>query len=238
MVGWSLPSGYHSTGFAANIISNDDYFFNGMLQADYVAVHSNDNATILLESAPQYPVLATQSAGFMYEIKQVCPNCTVTTDNFSVSQLVSGANVAATVNTLQKNPNTNWLVATFGGLISPQLATAVKAAGFSSLKAVDADGTATNLQMIKSGQLLVADLALPEGYLGWLAVYDGLVAASGKTVPRYPAPANTTVPGHPDVQVAGLPIKFLTAADISNPNEPYNPVPNYQQQFKKLMGIG
>jgi len=237
-VGWSLPSGYHSPGFAANIISNDDYFFNGMLQADYVAVKSNDNATILLESAPQYPVLATQSAGFMYEIKRVCPNCTVNTDNFSVDQLVSGANVAATVNTLQKNPGTSWLVATFGGLVSPQLATAVKAAGFSSLKAVDADGTASNLQMIKSGQLLVADLALPEGYLGWLAVYDGLVAASGKTVPRYPAPANTTVPGHPDVQVGGLPIQFLTASDITNPNQAYNPIPGYQQQFQKLMGIG
>jgi ribose transport system substrate-binding protein len=237
VVAWSIPAGYHTSGFAANIISNDDYYFEGMLEADYVAVQTNGKANILLESAPQYPVLATQSAGFNYEIKQVCPSCTVTTDNFSVPQLASGANVAATVNTLQRNPTTNWLVATCGCLITQQLATAVKSAGFSSLKAIEADGTASNYQLIKSGQLVVADIALAEQYLGWLAVYDGLLAASGKTVPAFPAPPYSTVPGHPDTLTSGLPIQILTAADISNPNEVYDPIPGYQQQFEKLWGI-
>jgi ribose transport system substrate-binding protein len=238
VVAWSLPSAYHSPGIAANIISNDDYFFEGVLEADYVAVQSNDSGTFLLESAPQYPVLATQSAGFMYEISRVCPSCTIVTDNFSVDQLASGANVAATVNTLQKNPNTSWLVATCGCLITQQLATAVKSAGFTNLKAIEADGTAANYQLIVTHQLVVADIALAEQYLGWLAVNDGLVAASGKTVPTYTSPAYTTIPGHPDIQVSGLPIQILTAADISNPNTVYDPIPGYQKQFEKLWGLG
>jgi ABC-type sugar transport system substrate-binding protein len=238
VVAWSIPEPYHATGFAANVISNDDYYFNGVLEADYVAAQTNGHAHVLLESIPQYPVLATQSAGFEAEFAQVCKGCTVTVDNFSVPQLASGANVAATVSSLQKNTNTNWLAATCACLISQPLATAIKAAGFGSLKAVEADGTSTNYQLMKTHQLVYADLALAEPYLGWLAVNDGLLALDGKTVPAFKAPPLSTIPGHPDAQVAGLPIQFLTAADITNPNTPYDPIPGYQAKFLKLWGLG
>jgi hypothetical protein len=174
----------------------------------------------------------------MYEYARVCTKCTITTDNFSVEQLGSGANVQATVSSLQKAPNTNWLVATCGCLITQQLATAVSNAGFKSLKAIEADGTSANYLLMKQHELVYADIALAEQYLGWLAVNDGLLALDGKQVPRFKAPPNTTIPGHPDIQVSGLPIQILTAANISNPNTVYTPIPNYQADFKKLWGLG
>jgi ABC-type sugar transport system substrate-binding protein len=238
VVAWSIPEPYHAPGFAANIINNDDYYFGGVLEADYVAAQTNGHAHILLESAPQYPVLATQSAGFLAEYKKVCTSCTITIDNFSVDQLGSGANVAATVSSLQKAPSTNWLVATCGCLVTQQLATAVKAAGFSSLKAIEADGTSTNYGLMKTHQLVYADVALAEQYLGWLAVNDGLLALDGKTVPAFKAPPYTTIAGHPDVQIGGLPIQILTAANIQNPNTVYDPIPGYQAKFMKLWGLG
>ena len=238
VVAWSIPEAYHAPGFTANLISNDDYFFQGMLEADYVAVQTHGHANVVLESAPQYPVLATQSAGFNYEFPKVCPGCQVTTDNFSVPQLVSGANVTATVSTLQKDPKADWLVATCACLISQQLATAISNAGFTGLKAIESDGVAANYQMMRNHQLIAADIALAEHYLGWLAVNDGLLAMDGKPVPKFPAPPNTTVPGHPDVLVSGLPIQILTPSDVPGPNQVYTPVPNYQAQFKKLWGLG
>jgi ribose transport system substrate-binding protein len=238
VVGWSIPEAYHAPGFAANVITNDDYFFYGVLQADYVSVETNDNAHVLLESVPQYPVLATTSAGFEYEFKRACPKCTLTTDNFSVQQLIAGDNVAATVASLQKAPNTDWLVGTFGGLITPQVASAVKAAGFTKLKAIEASGTASNYQMIKTHNLDAADVALPSDYLGWLAVNDGLLALDGKKVPQFKQPANTSIPGHPDILVAGLPTQILTAADAPTSSAGYTPVPNFQAKFKALWGLG
>jgi len=238
VIAWSIPENYHPAGFGANLITNDDYFFQGMLEADYVAVKTHDHANVILESVPQYPVLATQSAGFNYEFPKVCPGCQETTDNFSVSQLASGANVSATVSTLQKDPKANWLVATCACEITPELSTAIDNAGFKSLKAIESDGVAVNYQMMKNHQLIAADIALAEHYLGWLAVNDALLALDGKTIPKYPPPPNTTVPGHPDVLVAGLPIQILTPSDVPNPNQVYTPIPNYKSDFEKLWGLG
>ena len=238
VVGWSIPEAYHAPGFTANVITNDDYFFYGVLMADYVSAETNGDAHVLLESVPQYPVLATTSAGFNYEFKRACAKCTVTTDNFSVQQLIAGDNVSATVSSLQKNPDTDWLVGTFGGLVTPQVASAVKSAGFGKLQAIEASGTSSNYEMIKAHNLDAADVALPSDYLGWLAVNDGLLALDGKTVPQFKQPANTSIPGHPDILVAGLPTQILTAADAPTGSAGYTPIPNFQEQFKKLWGLG
>jgi len=238
VVGWSLPQAYHGAGFAANLITNDDYFFYGVLMADYVSTETNGKAHVLLESVPQYPVLATTSAGFTYEFAKVCPKCSVVTDNFSVQQLIAGDNVSATVSSLQKAPDTNWLVGTFGGLITAPVASAVKAAGFSKLQAIEASGTSSNYQMIKAHNLDAADVALADGYLGWLAVNDGLLQLNGKKIPSFKQPANTSIPGHPDILVAGLPTEILTAADVPTGNSDWVPVPNFQAKFKKLWGLG
>lgn len=237
LVAWSIPTGYETSPFTANLISNDDYFFDGVLEADYIAVQSQGNAKILFEGVPQYPVLASEASGFNYEIAQACPKCSVTSLDFSVQQLGAGDNVSATVSALQKTPGITWMAAAFGGLVTPQIASAVSAAGFGSLKAIEQAGTQSNFQMIANHQLDVADIGLPTSYLGWLAVNDGLLALSGQSIPKFTAPANTTIPGHPDILVSGLPTQIITAADAPTGSDGFNPIPGFQAQFQKLWGL-
>jgi len=238
LIAWSEPTGYESPPFTANLITNDDYYFDGILEADYIAVQTHDHGKILFEGVPQYPVLASEAAGFKSEIGKVCPKCQVTSIDFSVQQLIAGDNVASTVAALQKDPGITWLAAAFGGLVTPEVASAVKAAGFTKLQAIEQAGTQSNFQMIADHELDAADIGLPTDYLGWLAVNDGLLALDGKSIPKFPGPANTTVAGHPDVLVAGLPTEIITAADAPTGSAGFNPIPNFQAQFKKLWGLG
>lgn len=238
LVAWSIPTGYESSPFSANLITNDDYYFQGVLEADYIAVQTHDAGKVLWEGVPQYPVLASESQGFNWEIKRVCPKCTVTSVDFSVQQLIAGDNVQATVTALQQHPGISWMAAAFGGLVTPQVANAVKAAGFGSLKAIEQAGTQSNFQMIAAHQLDAADIGLPTDYLGWLAVNDGLLALDGKAIPKFKPPAYTSIPGHPDVLVAGLPTQIITASDVPTGSAGFTPIPGFQSQFKKLWGLG
>jgi hypothetical protein len=129
-------------------------------------------------------------------------------------------------------------VGTFGGLVTPQVASAVKSAGFGKLQAIEQAGTAANYEMIKAHSLDAADIGLPDAYLGWLAVNDGLLKLDGQTIPKFAQPANASIPGHPDILVAGLPTQILTAATAPSGSAGWTPIPNFQAQFEKLWGLG
>lgn len=237
VIGWSLPQPYKGDGIAANLITGDDYYFNGVLMADYITAKSNGKADVLIVNVPQYPVLADEAQGIKDEFAKVCADCKTTSLDFTVAQVLQGAHIPAAVAAIQKDPGIKWVIAGFGGLM-PGMPQAFQNAGFSGIQAVSQAGTSANYQLIKSGQLQVADIGLPTEFLGWRAVDAGLRALAGQDVGSYPKLANTDIPGHPDILVSGVPLKILTAPDLTDPSKAWTPFPDYQSQFKKLWGLG
>lgn len=239
VIAWSLPCGYTDCpSIAANLITGDDYWFQGTLMADYAAVKMNGKANILFVNVPQYPVLATEGEGVASQLPKVCPTCHITNLNFTVSDLLAGNANAAILATIQKNPGINFIIGGFGGILSGALATSLKSAGYGQIKAISQAGTSANYQLIASGQLQEADLGLPTTFLGWRAVDAGLRAMAHQPVGTFTKVPNTTFASHPNVLVTGLPLRFLTSSVITDPQQAWNPIPNFQAQFKKLWGLG
>ena len=234
---WSVPEGYQPPGFAANLVTGDDYYFNGVLMADYVASKTNGDANVLFMGASQFPVLATEAEGFDAEYKAVCPNCKLAKQDFTVNQILAGDHISAAVGEMQKDPNIDYIVTAFGDML-PGMPDAMQNAGFTKVKAVSQAGTPANYELIAKKQMQVADMGLPTEFVGWRAVDAGLRAIAGQDVGRAQQPELAKIPGHPDIQVSGVPLQILTADNITDPSAPWTPFPGYQNQFKQLWGLG
>jgi ABC-type sugar transport system substrate-binding protein len=243
-IAWSEPGGFTPPGISANLLNSDDYYFLGVLEADWVAAKDGAGSQTLLLNVPAYPVLQTAGEGYVNELKTVCPSCSETTLNFTVDDVVSGSVATAVVAALQKQPKTKEIVGTFGGLITQQLAQAVHNAGFNSVKAISASGTSSNYQLIQQGDLQEADIALPSGFLAWRAIDVGLRLIAGQSVSASNSrPALADIPGYPDIYAGGVPQEYVTKAQmpsgaITSVNQLWSPSLNYQAQFEKLWGVG
>ena len=242
VVGWSLDGGFTPDKVSANLLNQDDYYFIGVLEADWVVAKTGGKGTSLLLNVPSYPVLATAGKGYAEEMKRVCPDCKVETADFTVDDIVSGNVATAAVAALQRAPDTKYIVGTFGGLITQQLAQAVQGAGFTDVKAISASGTSANYQLIKDGQLQEADLALPSSYLAWRTIDVTLRLLAGQDVNQSAdKPASANIEGHPDLRAGGVPQEFVTkdqiTGDVTSVDQLWTPVENYQDAFKKLWGV-
>lgn len=243
-IAWSEPGGFSPAGIGANLLNSDDYYFLGVLEADWVAAKYGAGSHSLLLNVPAYPVLQTAGQGYVNELKTVCPSCSETTLNFTVDDVVSGSVATAVVAALQKDPKIKEIVGTFGGLITQQLAQAVSNAGFTSVKAISASGTSSNYQLIQQGDLQEADISLPISFLAWRAIDVGLRLLAGQSVSASNSrPALADIPGHPDIYAGGVPQEFVTKAQmpsgaVTSVDQLWSPAPNYQAAFEKLWGLG
>lgn len=242
VVGWSLDGGFTPDKVSANLLNQDDYYFIGVLEADWVVAKTGGKGTSLLLNVPSYPVLATAGKGYTEEMARICPDCKVETADFTVDDIVSGNVATAAVAALQRAPDTKYIVGTFGGLISQQLAQAVSGAGFTDVKAISASGTAANYQLIKDGELQEADLALPSAYLAWRTIDVTLRLLAGQdTNQSADKPASADIDGHPDLRAGGVPQEFITkdqiTGDVTSVDQLWTPVENFQDEFKKLWGV-
>lgn len=244
VVAWSEPGGFTPQGIGANLLNGDDYYFLGVLEADWVASHRGAGSHSLLLNVPSYPVLQLAGQGYHDELKKVCPTCTVTEQDFTVDDVVAGKVATGAVAALQRDPKISEIVGTFGGLITQQLAQAVSSAGFSKVKAISASGTSSNYQLIQKGQLQEADVALPSSFLAWRAIDTGLRLRAGQKVSVSNAKSKLAdIPGHPDIQAGGVPQEFVTKAQmpsgtVTSVNQLWTPTANFQDAFKKLWGVG
>lgn len=244
VISWSEPGGFTPSGISANLLNGDDYYFIGVLEADWVASKYGAGSHSLLLNVPAYPVLATAGKGYVEEMQRVCPSCIVTQQNFTVDDIVAGKVATGAVASLQRDKKIVEIVGTFGGLITQQLAQAVSNAGFAKVKAISASGTAANYQLIQQGQLQEADLALPSGFLAWSVVDTALRLLAGQPVSQSQSkPALASIPGHPDIIAGGVPQEFIIkslipSGTVTSVDQLWSPTENYQAAFKKLWGVG
>jgi ribose transport system substrate-binding protein len=246
VIAWSLPGGFKDGGLSANLLPTDQFYFAGVLMADWVASEGGAGSHSLMLNLPDYPVLATLAKGYNDEMKKVCPTCKVVTSNFTIQDVISGGVSSTTVASLQRDPKISHIVGSFGGLITKQLAQAVKGAGFSKVRAVSQSGTSANYQLIQSGDFQVADLSVPGEFLAWRGldtVFRTLAGQDPKAVDSF-TPALAKIAGHPDVLTSGVPQQWVTKAQVPGGtindaefDKVWLPVKNYQAEFKKLWGV-
>ena len=235
VVGWSIPEPYITEGFAANLVTGDDYYFNGVLMADYVTAETGGAANALFLNIPQFPVLGLEGEGFTTEMAAVCPDCKVTSLEFTVEQLIAGEHISAAVSEFQKDPEINFLVTGFGDMLlgMPEALGAIDI----DVPAISQAGTPANYQLIADGSLQVADVGLPTGLLGWRAIDAGLRALAGQGPGEFERRPFTEIEGHPDINIAGIPLAILEQDTIEDPTISWPAIDNYQDQFKELWGV-
>ena len=210
VVAWSLPEGYEpGDGIDVNLLTNDDYYFYGVLMADYAATTS-ETGNILFVGLPTFPVLSTVQQGFEDEIAVACPDCTVEITEVAVTDL--GTNLPGMiVSELQSNPELDMIVYAFGGMLFG-VPDAINAAGLTGqASAISQAGGPMNFSFIAAGDHQVAEVGLASELLGWRAIDAAARILAGEGPGRATTPAEATIEGHPDILSSGLPLQILEA---------------------------
>ena len=236
VIGWSIPEPYKTDGFAANLVTGDDYWFNGVLFADYVTAKTEGKGNVEFITIPQFPVLGIEEQGFKDEIAQVCPDCKVKYEEVTVPDLMAGKHISTVIADLQADPSINFIVTGFGDMIIG-LPDALSAAGVGAgIPIISQAGTPLNYAMIAGGQQ-EADMALPTSFLGWRAVDAGLRALNGQDAGTFAARPLTTFADHANVAISGVPLQILTKGAIKDPAVAWPGVEGFEAAFKALWGV-
>lgn len=236
VISWSIPEGYEpGKGISANLLTNDDYYFYGVLMADYIAVNSKTK-NVLFVGLPIFPVLATLQQGFNDEIAKVCPDCKVETLEAQVTD-IGGALPGQVVSKLQANKDIDFVAYAYAGteLGVPE---AIESAGLADqAKGITQAGDPPNFAYVEEGKHQVAEIALASELLGWRAMDAAARVLTGKSIGRAKAPKEATIEGRPDILAGGLPLQILEKGDIKDPSAAWPGIEGFEAKFKKLWGI-
>ncbi len=237
VVAWSIPEPYKTEGFAANLITGDDYWFNGVLMADYVTAETEGKGNVLFINIPQFPVLGLEGEGFEEEYAKVCIGCKMKKVEITVPDLIAGKHISSAIAELQADPGINFIVTGFGDMVLG-MPDALSGAGIGKdVRIISQAGSSANYALIVGQQLQVADLGLPTGFLGWRAVDAGFRAIAGQDPGTFEARPFTDFADHKDVQISGMPFQILEVGTITDPAVAWPGVVGYQDAFKKLWGV-
>ena len=233
VIAWSMPEGYEpGNGIAANILSQDDYYFYGVLMADY-AVANSKNKNIRFVGLPVFPVLSLVQQGFTDELAKICPECKLETQEVAIADL--GVNLPGQiVSALQADKELDFIVYAFGGMMYG-VPDALDAAGLiDQAKAVSQAGGPMNFDFIAKGRHQLGEVALASELLGWRAVDMAASILSGGSISR--APASETIEGRPDIGLNGLPLQILQADTITDATKAWAGIEGFQDQFLTRWG--
>jgi ribose transport system substrate-binding protein len=233
VISWSLPEGYEpGNGIAANVLSADDYYFYGVLMADY-AVANSPNKNIRFVGLPVFPVLSLVQQGFNDEIAAICPDCKVETQEIAISDI--GVNLPGQiVSALQADPTLDFIVYAFGGMMYG-VPDALDAAGLiDQAKAVSQAGGPMNFDFIAKGRHQLGEVALASELLGWRVTDMAVSLLSGGTISK--APATESIAGRADIGLNGLPLQILQADTIADPTALWPGVVGFQDKFLARWG--
>ena len=145
------------------------FYDSGELQADYVIANGAANAHILILGDNEFPGEVTRVQGMQHEFKTLCPNCKVTVHDNQVANL--GTTLQSTTETLLRaDSKIKWVLPTYDAQGLYVIA-GIKAAGLaSSVEVVGSDAVASNLALVKTGAVQVADVGEPSIQSGWAGV--------------------------------------------------------------------
>jgi ABC-type sugar transport system substrate-binding protein len=209
-------------------IGPSDFSLFGTITADYNIADSNGTANELLVNVPSFTVLGPMVAAEKAAYAENCPTtCSVYVMNLSPDQANNSSEAASiVVSYLQEHPQTKYVRFAYGGVLSTDFTSTLKAANLGSAGIV-VDGSnpvLSNLQEVVAGTQRMW-VGLPLALSAWYTVdamgrySEGMSLASS--------------------QLPVLPTQMLTKSNVTQPINPqgYAGPPGYEAVFEKLWHV-
>jgi ribose transport system substrate-binding protein len=141
----------------------------GKSMADFLIVHSQGTANVLVVTIPTYPILTAQVDAMRAELNSSCGGCKLSTLETTVNDLAGGAVPQNVSSYLQAHPDVRYVFFTYNGL-ETAVPTALRSAGLlSNVKLVGTQGLQAQMKEIVDGTSL-AWTALPQELSMWTMV--------------------------------------------------------------------
>ncbi|HEY0227826.1 MAG TPA: sugar ABC transporter substrate-binding protein, partial [Mycobacterium sp.] len=158
------------TPSGVNALVAHSYSAKAAAMAAEVTADSNGHANVLYLSTNDIgPGSPQATATFTKTMKSLCSACTVQTTDAPVAQWSGLTQRIASL--LQKNPDINYVVPVFDGMVE-YIVPGIQSAGLTDkVKVVTGDGTASVLQDIKDKDVVLADAGQPNVWTG-MAIMD------------------------------------------------------------------
>ena len=224
----TLPSDLE--GLMTNCAGNDNVFAAGNVHANNVIVRSGGTAKVLMVNIPDFAVLVSQREGAKAAFEENCPNCTFEELAVSLDQLLTGEVPGAIISAFQADPELDWLMVAFDGMLYGIL-DALEGAGLDERISVSlTDHDAASLQECVDGRIEFGTVN-PVLYTAWLMV-DGMVRTS----------VGQEIPGNGHV-TPPIPL-FITQtpescqALLDTPEADWKGPATMEAQFAALWGVG
>lgn len=165
-------------GLAQVLLGRDSYVSGGKYAADWAIADSKGKANVLLVTAPVFDFNKPLADSFQATMKRNCPGCTVHVMGVSPNDIGKGV-PSQIVSYLQQNPNTDYVITSFGSLMIgvPQ---AVQAAGIQGkVSLFTVAPTTADFENTRAG-IEKGNLASSKQYLGWMTADQIARAMTGQ----------------------------------------------------------
>jgi ribose transport system substrate-binding protein len=197
----------------------------GEMTGAYVVAQSKAPTTIAVFTISAYPILQVYTSSFRDTVMKYCPACHVNVVDQQITDLGTKT-PQSVVSTVQRSPQTKWVIFSFGDL-SLGVPAALQAAGLTQQVKVGGETPSpANLQALRNGTEAVWT-GFPTSILGWRVVDMLARHFAGDNL----APANSAL----------LPTQLLTPGNIQQAKFDsggfYVGVADYQAQFKNLWHV-
>lgn len=212
------PSQPLTNGVLAHVTVN--YTLGGKLMADYVAAASKGKGQVIIFTSSIYTIYQNMVKGFEQELKLRCPKCKVdAVENVQPTQ-VSTEMGTITSTAITRYPGAHYLVPFYDALVSFMIP-AIQQVG-SHAVIISHDGVTTNLDLIRKGDVQVADVSNPPTpSMGWAEVDE----------------LGRLMTGQPAV-FEDLPQQIFVKANVgTNDNNLFPGYANYQAKYEALWGV-
>jgi ABC-type sugar transport system substrate-binding protein len=193
---------------------------NAHRMADFMISDSAGEANILITNLPDFTILRYAEEQLTGQLDEACTTCTHETIETTIADLTAGAVPGQIVSYLQSNPDTQYVFVPIGDMATG-LPEALDAAGID----VNIVGGVPNVDQIQSliDGTSEAWMTLPRVSAAWQMV-DAMA--------RYDQGMDTTVS-------EVVPLRpIYTPENVPSPAEDYAGVPDFEEQWKALWGVG
>jgi len=190
--------------------------------ADYAIWQSEGDVHALFVIDPTIDIWNSFLELLQAQFDRVCPRCELTVLEFDVAQLATDLPRKITTE-LRRDPSINWIIPPFGGAVVHAIEGMRAADALDRVRLVALDGIAANLDLIREGEVLEADIMLAIAWHGWAQI--DLIARALLEEPKLNARINQ---------------RFLTEQNLAPTNdvdEILGMEPPFRDQFRRLWGV-
>jgi ribose transport system substrate-binding protein len=206
-------------------IATHSFSWPGKAEADFVTADSNGKANIIFLSTSDIPhITVPEKDAFVNELKRVCPNCKVKIVDVPSSQW--NQLQTKTPSLIRSNPDVNYIVPDFDGMVTFALAGVHSAGMQSKVKIVSFNATPSVMKALKAGDVVVAETGGPNLLQGWAFADQALrVAAGYKPLPDI------------GIEDRLFTKENIDSIDLSAQESTWYGAGDYQAAYKKLWGV-